>query len=226
MRGAFRCLAAVAFLGGEKLNLEEQYLFQKLARAVLGTPNVDYHFRALDARAQFAGAPWLERVFTRLNILDSNSPDRAVREVNFVELRCDVYRRDLLEAVGGLNEDLFRSNEDQDLSIRIIRRGARLLQDNSIEFQLGFGGTEVGDFELVLPAPVDEGGFGDAQLDGNAVEAPALRAQEDEASDGFLVSHNVLCAACGRRCDWLSAASRVPKSGKRACATRVCAGGE
>ncbi|MBI5504134.1 MAG: glycosyltransferase [Deltaproteobacteria bacterium] len=90
----------------------------------------------------FDGAPWLERVFTRLNILDSNSPDRAVHEVNFVELRCDAYRRDLLEAVGGLNEDLFRSNEDQDLSIRIVRRGARLLQDNSIEFQLGFGGTE------------------------------------------------------------------------------------
>ncbi len=90
----------------------------------------------------FDHAPWLERVFTRLNILDSNSPDRAVHEVNFVELRCDGYRRDLLEAVGGLNEDLFRSNEDQDLSIRLMRRGARLLQDNSIEFQLGFGGTE------------------------------------------------------------------------------------
>jgi len=90
----------------------------------------------------FDRAPWLERVFTRLNILDSNSPDRDVHEVNFVELRCDGYRRELLESVGGLNEDLFRSNEDQDLSIRIIRRGARLLQDNSIEFQLGFGGTE------------------------------------------------------------------------------------
>jgi len=90
----------------------------------------------------FDGAPWLERVFTRLNILDSNSPDREVHEVNFVELRCDAYRRDLLEAIGGLNEDLFRSNEDQDLSIRMVRRGVRLLQDNSIEFQLGFGGTE------------------------------------------------------------------------------------
>ena len=36
---------AIAFLGGEKLNLEEQYLFQKLARAVLGTPNVDARTR-------------------------------------------------------------------------------------------------------------------------------------------------------------------------------------
>ncbi|MFI5371100.1 MAG: NADH-quinone oxidoreductase subunit NuoG [Candidatus Eisenbacteria bacterium] len=36
---------SVAFLGGDKLNLEEQYLFQKLARAVLGTPHVDARTR-------------------------------------------------------------------------------------------------------------------------------------------------------------------------------------
>ncbi len=36
---------AIAFLGGEKLNLEEQYLFQKLARAVLGTNHVDARTR-------------------------------------------------------------------------------------------------------------------------------------------------------------------------------------
>jgi len=36
---------AVAFLGGEKLYLEEQYLFQKLARGVLGTNHVDARTR-------------------------------------------------------------------------------------------------------------------------------------------------------------------------------------
>src|SRR5258706_5203575 len=36
---------AIAFLGGEKLTLEEQYLFQKLARAGIGTPNVDSRTR-------------------------------------------------------------------------------------------------------------------------------------------------------------------------------------
>jgi len=36
---------AIAFLGGEKLNVEEQYLFQKLARAVLGTNHVDSRTR-------------------------------------------------------------------------------------------------------------------------------------------------------------------------------------
>jgi len=36
---------SIAFLGGEKLNVEEQYLFQKLARSVLQTPNVDARTR-------------------------------------------------------------------------------------------------------------------------------------------------------------------------------------
>ncbi|MEO5619097.1 MAG: NADH-quinone oxidoreductase subunit NuoG [Candidatus Eisenbacteria bacterium] len=36
---------SVAFLGGEKLHLEEQYLMQKLARAVIGTPHVDARTR-------------------------------------------------------------------------------------------------------------------------------------------------------------------------------------
>lgn len=36
---------SIAFLGGEKLNAEEQYLFQKLARGVLGTNHVDARTR-------------------------------------------------------------------------------------------------------------------------------------------------------------------------------------
>jgi NADH-quinone oxidoreductase chain G len=36
---------AIAFLGGDKLNLEEMYLMQKLARGVLGTPHVDARTR-------------------------------------------------------------------------------------------------------------------------------------------------------------------------------------
>jgi len=90
----------------------------------------------------FAAATSVERIFARLNLLDINDPDTGLHDVNFVEVRCDGLRRRVLEAVGGLNEDLFRSNEDQDLSIRIVRSGFRLLQDNSLEFRLGFGGTE------------------------------------------------------------------------------------
>jgi glycosyltransferase involved in cell wall biosynthesis len=91
---------------------------------------------------EFDLAPSVERIFARLNILDVNDPDTGVHRVNFVEVRCDGFRRRVLEDVGGLNEDLFRSNEDQDLSIRIARSGYRLVQDNSLEFLLGFGGTE------------------------------------------------------------------------------------
>lgn len=90
----------------------------------------------------FESAESVERIFARLNILDINDRDTGVHRVNFVEVRCDGIRRRVLDELGGLNEDLFRSNEDQDLSIRIARTGYRLLQDNSLEFLLGFGGTE------------------------------------------------------------------------------------
>ncbi|MEY4069602.1 MAG: dehydrogenase subunit [Candidatus Eisenbacteria bacterium] len=42
---------SIAFLGGEKLNVEEQYLLQKLARTVLGTPNLDARTRPAAAVA-------------------------------------------------------------------------------------------------------------------------------------------------------------------------------
>lgn len=90
----------------------------------------------------FDAVPAVERIFAKLNLLDINDEDRGIHDVNFVEVRCDGFRREVLENVGGLNEDLFRSNEDQDLSIRISRLGYRLIQDNSLEFELGFGGTE------------------------------------------------------------------------------------
>jgi len=48
---------AIAFLGGETLGLEEQYLFQKLARAVLGTNHVDSRTRLT---APLAGAAILK----------------------------------------------------------------------------------------------------------------------------------------------------------------------
>jgi predicted molibdopterin-dependent oxidoreductase YjgC len=47
----------VAFLGGEKLSLDEQYLMQKLARGVVGTPHVDSRTRLA---APLAGAALLK----------------------------------------------------------------------------------------------------------------------------------------------------------------------
>ena len=43
--GAAHGPGAIAFLGGEKMNVEEQYLFQKLARGVLGTNHIDARTR-------------------------------------------------------------------------------------------------------------------------------------------------------------------------------------
>jgi NADH-quinone oxidoreductase chain G len=48
---------AIAFLGGEKLGLEEQYLLQKLARAVLGTNHVDSRTRLV---APLSGTAFLK----------------------------------------------------------------------------------------------------------------------------------------------------------------------
>lgn len=61
---------------------------------------------------------------------------------------------------------------------------------NAIGKGLGFRGTEVLNLELVLAAPLDEGGLGDLKFDRDAVEAPSLRTQEDETGNGFLVGHN------------------------------------
>ena len=43
------------------------------------------------------------------------------------------------------------------------------LTEDALGEALGFGGAEVGDFELVLRAPLDEGGLGDVELKGNAI---------------------------------------------------------
>ncbi|MGE0355838.1 MAG: NADH-quinone oxidoreductase subunit NuoG [Burkholderiales bacterium] len=50
--------AALGALVSPTLTLEELHLAATLARG-LGSGNIDHHFRALDSRARFAGAPWL-----------------------------------------------------------------------------------------------------------------------------------------------------------------------
>ena len=63
------------------------------------------------------------------------------------------------------------------------------LAEDALGQILGLGGAEIGNFKLMLAAPLDEGGLGKLQFHGNAVEAPALRAQENEAGDGFGIGH-------------------------------------
>ena len=88
--------SAIAFLGGEKLNVEEQYLFQKLARSVLGTNHVDARTRLVadvpgDAvlRATGGGRPGLtfeqllsaEEVLVLFDDLQGESPFAQVNVI-------------------------------------------------------------------------------------------------------------------------------------------------
>lgn len=101
--------------------------------AVTGKSTVD-DFRALT---------WGQRIFAILNLNDiSEARETGVYDINFVEARCDAFRTALLREVGGFNAELTLSNEDQDLSIKIRARGYRLLQDRSLRFLLGYGGTQ------------------------------------------------------------------------------------
>ncbi len=54
---------------------------------------------------------------------------------------------------------------------------------------LGFDGPEVLDGELVVAAPGDEGGLGDAELLGDAGEGESLSPQLDELLDGVFIFH-------------------------------------
>jgi hypothetical protein len=47
------------------------------------------------------------------------------------------------------------------------------------------------DVELVLAAPVNEGGFGDLEFCRDAVEGPTLSPEMDEAGDCILIFHNM-----------------------------------
>jgi len=80
---------SVAFLGGEKLFVEEQYLFQKLARAVVGTPHVDARTRlaarvAGDAILRTTGGGRVVRccaVRRRANSFNLERPQSLIRWV-------------------------------------------------------------------------------------------------------------------------------------------------
>lgn len=101
--------------------------------AVTGKSVVD-DFRALTLS---------QRIFAVLNLNDlAETRDTGVHEINFVEARCDAFRRQVLVDTGGFNTALTLSNEDQDLSIKLRRRGLRLLQDRGLRFLLGYGGTQ------------------------------------------------------------------------------------
>src|SRR5204863_3016918 len=55
--------------------------------------------------------------------------------------------------------------------------------------RFGLDGAEIVDFELMLTTPLDESGFGDIDLRGDAGETETLSAKENEPGDYFLIFH-------------------------------------
>ncbi len=84
----------------------------------------------------------VQRIFTVLNLLDVDEREQDLYEVSFVETRCDLFRKQVLEEIGYWFEGLYNSTEDQDISARIKQRGYRLLQDKRLKYTLDFGQTE------------------------------------------------------------------------------------
>ena len=64
------------------------------------------------------------------------------------------------------------------------------LAENTPRHRFGLGGAEVLNLELLLAAPLDEGGLGNAKLHHDVIEAHALRAHENKTGNVFLVGHN------------------------------------
>ena len=66
-----------------------------------------------------------------------------IEDVTFTEHKCDLFRKELVEGVGGFLDARFRrSGEDQVLSSQLRSQGYRLIRLGSISYRLGFGEKE------------------------------------------------------------------------------------
>jgi glycosyltransferase involved in cell wall biosynthesis len=69
--------------------------------------------------------------------------DAEIQDVSFTEHKCDLFRKCMVESVGGFFDPRFRrSGEDQVLSSELRNRGFRLIRLGSITYRLGFGTRE------------------------------------------------------------------------------------
>jgi glycosyltransferase involved in cell wall biosynthesis len=69
--------------------------------------------------------------------------ETGTEDLTFTEHKCDLFRKKLVESVGGFPDNKFRSSgEDQVLSSRLRALGYRLVRLGSIRYKLGFGPKE------------------------------------------------------------------------------------
>lgn len=86
-----------------------------------------------------------EKLFMVANghLAEIDHEEASSEDLTFTEHKCDLFRKNLVESVGGFRDDRFRSSgEDQVLSSRLRTLGYRLVRLGSITYRLGFGSKE------------------------------------------------------------------------------------
>ena len=86
-----------------------------------------------------------EKLFMVANghLAEIDHEEASTEDLTFTEHKCDLFRKQLVESVGGFRDDKFRSSgEDQVLSSRLRTLGYRLVRLGSITYKLGFGSKE------------------------------------------------------------------------------------
>ncbi len=86
-----------------------------------------------------------EKLFMVANghLAEVDHEESATEDLTFTEHKCDLFRKKVLESVGGFSDSRFRSSgEDQVLSSRLRTSGYRLVRLGSISYKLGFGNKE------------------------------------------------------------------------------------
>jgi GT2 family glycosyltransferase len=86
-----------------------------------------------------------EKLFMVANghLAEIDHEEAVTEDLTFTEHKCDLFRKKLVESVGGFSDSKFRSSgEDQVLSSRLRTSGYRLVRLGSISYKLGFGNKE------------------------------------------------------------------------------------
>lgn len=86
-----------------------------------------------------------EKLFMVANghLAEMENDGNEVEDVPFVEHKCDVFRKSLLESIGGFPGTRFKaSGEDQVVSSRLRASGYRLVRAGGLTYNLGFGSKE------------------------------------------------------------------------------------
>ena len=91
----------------------------------------------------FKNLDLIKRLFIALNLCELEPAENdGPMELGFIEGKCDAFRREVLEDVGYFSTELSMASEDHEISIRIRKRGYRLVLDPNLTVVLDFGGNQ------------------------------------------------------------------------------------